>query len=71
MVSAYGRVRTRNGDEFCMHHNFSQCPRATETASGFTFCKAENGTRRLHICVRCGGNHTIEGAGKCSKVHLR
>lgn len=71
MVSAYGGVRTRNNDEFCMLHNFSGCTRETETAGGLTFCKAANGVRRLHICVRCGGSHAIEGAGKCSKTHLR
>ena len=71
MVTAYGRVRTKAGDEFCILHNFATCNRATETQGGLTFCKAKDGTRRLHLCVRCGGNHTPEGAGKCSKTKIR
>ena len=71
MVNAYGALETRNGDQYCIMHNFSTCKNPTETEGGRTFCKAPNGKRRLHICVRCGGPHAPEGAGKCSKPHLR
>ena len=71
IVAAYKDVRTGKGHAFCCAHNYSACPNKTETDQGVTWCTDAKGGKRLHLCVRCGGGHKMEGEGKCSKPHVR
>lgn len=71
LITAYGRVRTRGQHAICCAYNYSACASKTTTANGITYCVGGDGVRRLHICIRCNGNHTPEGAGKCSNAHIR
>ena len=71
IVAAYKDVRTGKGHAFCCAHNYSACPNKTDTDQGVTWCTDAKGGKRLHLCVRCGGGHKIEGEGKCSNPHVR
>jgi hypothetical protein len=72
MLDAYGAYRSTKGHAICCSYNFSSCAQATTPdASGVPACTGADGTRRLHLCVRCGKQHPLEGAGKCANPHLR
>lgn len=73
-VAAYSSVRSRKGHEYCLKHAYSgECDSERVSADGArpVMCSDGRGGSRVHLCVRCGGDHDIEGKGACSKKHIR
>lgn len=68
MVKVFGSLKSRRGHEYCMRYNFGGDSSCTHPLADDGSCLPPGlgGKKRLHKCCRCGGEHGIEGKGKCS-----